>query len=274
MSLKIRRLFEPRLTIGYAIEDPDTGHFYDFTTRTFDADPDHSIQDLVEDWIAKAQGNDTSLRFLRGAYANVDPGDRSIVQLDTPKGIFRVGLYTIYFIDRGDVDRAIKVETWVAEERGGTIDFRPQPDRQSRHRRRPHQAAPRDPGRGRHRPSRARPGAGDRRAGGGHRHGPRAWNADSRADADSHCNAHGTGTDADPAAAGASSHAGPDTNAGAGDDPARPDAAARHPQAGPAGEQARPPGRAAESAARPGPQGRKPAMTCGPVPGEAPPWPT
>src|SRR4051794_2710351 len=100
MSLKIRKLFKPHMTIGYAIEDPATGHFYDFSSRQFDQNPDNSIQELVEDWVAKAQGGDTSLKFLRGAYANIDPKDTEVVQLDTPSDVFRVGPYTIYFIDR------------------------------------------------------------------------------------------------------------------------------------------------------------------------------
>jgi hypothetical protein len=119
MSLKIRKLFEPRKTIGYAIEDPETGHFFDFVTRLFDPNPDNSIQELVEDWLARAEPN----RFLRGAFANVT---QDSPQLDTPASVFHPGQYIIYYIDRTDVDRAIKVETWVAEKSGDGIELRPQ----------------------------------------------------------------------------------------------------------------------------------------------------
>jgi hypothetical protein len=121
MSLKIRKLFEPRRTIAYAIEDPATGLFYDFKTGSFDHDPAGAVQELKEDWMAG-----DSLRFLRGAYANVSPSDPGVVQLETPRDVFRPGLYIIYYIDRGDVDRAIAIEGWFAEDVNRTIEFRPQ----------------------------------------------------------------------------------------------------------------------------------------------------
>jgi hypothetical protein len=120
MPLKIRKLFEPRKTMGYAIEDPTTGHFFDFASRTFDPNPDNSIGELIEDWLARPS---PEARFLRGAYANVNA---AAAQLDTPTDVFHTGAYFVYYIDRGDVDRAVLIETWVAEKIGDMIELRPQ----------------------------------------------------------------------------------------------------------------------------------------------------
>jgi hypothetical protein len=121
MSLKIRKSFEPGRQLAYALEDPATGKFFDFRTKTFDDDPANSLAPLGEAWKSDA----ANLGFLRGAYANVDPDDRSTVQLDTPAEVFTSDYYTVYYVDERDVGRVVAMETWVAEKVGDKVELRP-----------------------------------------------------------------------------------------------------------------------------------------------------